>query len=263
MKGKRTILVGTMVLSLIFASGTMAFAADTTGSTQGKPPCMAGMQKGFFHGGNGENLETAIENLVSSSVLTEDEAEEILATFDSMSEENTSKGPFCDLTEEQISALMEKTESLFAAALDELVEDEVLTEEEADAISEGTPGQKKSLSLTEEEQEAVCEAREEAMEEAVAELLEAGTLSDEEAEAILTKPEKEDTTTEKTEKETPLAALTETQRQALMEELRSLFEEEKGTLNQEETARERPENMPAPPRTNRMRGSAGSGMGPH
>ena len=214
MKVRRLVLTGAAALALVFASGAMAFAASDTTAADAAPAQMSATQRDALQDAAAESLETAIANLVEDETLTEEEAETILEALEAVSEtteqSETAGGPFADLDEDQITALLAETATLTEEAIAELDDGEKLTEEELQAI------------------------RETAVENLVAD----ETLTEDEAEAILAAQEDPEDSTTGTTMTDPFADLSDEQQSALTEEFLAVFETALDELVSDETITE-------------------------
>lgn len=91
------------------------------------------------HGDRGAIMTEAINALVKDGVLTQKEADTLIANMPAEREDREA-GPFQSLTETQRTALESELQTLQASSLKELVSDGTITQAQADILAQMGPG---------------------------------------------------------------------------------------------------------------------------
>jgi|GEM_PF-2745103 len=214
MKKRNMILAVVAALSLLAASSVMAFAADAqpaetkvAGNRTVSPEAsdLTDEQRDAIRQAGTDSLEAALESLVNSDILSQDEADAILDKASANEDEGgappsdgtagdsdsaglpvKTAGPFADLTDAQREALHDELQSRCEDDMAELVDDGTLTQEEADQLLEdGGKGPDTDLELTDSQKDALKNMRQDSMELALENLVDNDTLTQAEADAIL------------------------------------------------------------------------------
>lgn len=164
MINRKIVIAGVLALSLVF-TGISAYAVADSGNTavqeKIKPENrfvfkdFTEEQRNSICEARENSMKEAVQNLVEKGTVTQEEANEILTYADGKADGTDSadvakdtenqgefrgkgrhfKGMFKNLDEEQIKALFEESETLFKAKLENLVSQNVITQEIADQVN--------------------------------------------------------------------------------------------------------------------------------
>ena len=167
MKKRNVILASVTTIAILVSGSVMAFAATDSTTAAGIAGKVFGHNKGqkaetvlnlteeqmaVFHQEKADIMETALATLVSSGILTQAEADTIIANRppapptenDSVNADKPAvppagtdrpegdKGPFQDLTEAQRTALQDEIKTLETSSINQLVTDGTITQAQAD-----------------------------------------------------------------------------------------------------------------------------------
>lgn len=134
------VLSGVLIGGLLFTSGGLVIADDETGSQSSSQPAVHGPQFPGKGGGGGfcQGLPpAAIEQLVANAVISQEQADKILALAKANAEEQKAKAEeFKNMTQEERQALRDQQKAERPAPLKELLDNGTLTQEQADAVRE-------------------------------------------------------------------------------------------------------------------------------
>lgn len=196
MNKKKILIAGITALTVLLASGVMAFAAADTKTTQtqtGKgPSAMASLsdtQRDSVFQARADSMKEAVASLLEKGTITQTEADAILAGMPTQEKGN---GPCGNLTSDQRNALQTETKSVMDAAIAKLVSEGTITQEQADQMTPGK-GMMRSQNLTDDQRAAIMNAHLDSMKTAIANLVEKGTLTQDEADSITPDPSKANT----------------------------------------------------------------------
>lgn len=231
---KTKAVLGTVIAGLMLSSGVMAFAASDTSAVEGskassaasaavqKPDGMPGMGHGpGGYGGErglfGPDAESSLAALVSKDIITQTTADKISASIEAeQSERQAEMEEVKDMTDDEIKAYFEEKKNSGekpAGMLEQLVDDGILTQEQADKIKEYN-------------HQAMLEKQKEQFQT----LIDKGTLTSSDADKILeymgAQWEERQAEMEK------VKGMTEEERKAYLEDKRSNEEKPNGVLEQ-------------------------------
>lgn len=261
MKKRNCVVSGVIVLamSLTLSIGAYAFADS---SDEAKTVNNGDKTRSFLQLTNEQltaikearisNLKEAVSNLTEEGIFTKEEAEDLLTVADKVPSNSElpvnrdehkglsekGNGMFRNMTEEQREVLNSEMQSIYEAALSELVADGTITQVNADELNEFNHNLKSNTDLTEEQRAAIRNIRTSSMKEAVASLVEKGELTQEDSDTTLAEVDKEPVNSEtkvginrnnehksfSNKENYEFKNLTEEQKEALNSEMQSLYE---------------------------------------
>lgn len=236
---RKNIVVGMTAFAVILSSGVIAFAATDAAISQTekvRPAMMISLteaQREAVQQARADSMEEAIAELIDSDTITQEEADKLLEIRSTPKDTLKGTNGIGALTEDQRTALHEEEKAEFESQLAVLVDDGIITQDQADQMELGHK-MMSDESLTDEQKEAVMQAKSDAMKAVEANLVEDGTITQEEADAISDMMSKS-----KPDENGDSSILTEDQRTALNEAIKTKLESkladlvDDGTLTQE------------------------------